>query len=310
MKNANCRNRPAFTLVELLVVIAIIAVLVGLLLPAVQKVREAANRTQCSNNLKQLGLAAINAASTYNSELPPALGTYPAKSKTSGVAPILVWLLPFIEQDAIYLQYTSAVSGGATTYAAFFALYAGTSCPTSIKTFECASDTTIKLGITQTAAGAFSSYGANGLVFGTPLTNGAGTPAVTSNLVLLTGGTKFPSDIPDGTTNTILFSDKLAYCKTSGSVWAENGSVNTASYLAMWPPQGVSVTPDSSPLTFQTNIASATQCSYGYPSSGHTAVLMVGLGDGSARAVSNTVSPVTISQAAIPNDQTPLGSDW
>ncbi len=112
----------AFTLVELLVVIAIIGILIALLLPAVQAAREAARRSQCTNNLKQLALAALNYESTYKTLPPGQMGTSPpgcawnTNTGTCNAAGPIYHMLPFIEQQPLWDQMGSSITAGGTTY--------------------------------------------------------------------------------------------------------------------------------------------------------------------------------------------------
>src|ERR1700754_649154 len=99
--------RLGFTLIELLVVIAIIAILIGLLLPAVQRVREAASRVKCQNNLKQIGVAAHN-YHTSNSRFPPGATATPSQMSVQGV------LLPYVEQSSTYDLFDLTVSAHGT----------------------------------------------------------------------------------------------------------------------------------------------------------------------------------------------------
>ncbi len=123
------QRRRGFTLIELLVVIAIIAILIGLLLPAVQKVREAAARMKCSNNLKQLGLAFHNYAGTNNDKFPNSYLFVTSPSPNAHAWG--VYLLPYIEQDNLFKQYNLNVIFAAGANATVIA--------TPVKTFQCPS---------------------------------------------------------------------------------------------------------------------------------------------------------------------------
>jgi prepilin-type N-terminal cleavage/methylation domain-containing protein len=300
-----CPSRRAFTLVELLVVIAIIAVLVGLLLPAVQKVREAANRAQCQNNLHQMCLASQNAADTNSGELPPAYWYYPSTTIKGDKWLTLVWLLPYIEQQNLF-NWCMSVGKSASV---------GTK--DLVKTYQCPSDVTLKAG--QTALniklGDFGSYAANGQVFGTIITT-PGTTTVTK--FKEQGGTFLSRDIPDGTSNTIFFCEKLAYCDKSvagapynvgATRWGDDGTGHWAALVGN-SNGGLGKLGLSPNLMPEFNINNPSLCDYWQPSSSHAGALIVGLGDGSVRNISQGISQQTFNIAMIPNDGLPLGPDW
>jgi len=191
MSRLSREHRKGFTLIELLVVIAIIAVLIGLLLPAVQKVRQAAARLSCSNNAKQLSLAVNNYASTFKNRLPPltmATNSTPRAGQYNGS--IHFTILPFLEQDSIFRT-------GLATPAATWTGTAGF----PIKVYQCPSDTTMSDGVASndlTSGWAHTSYQANAFLFG-PTASGSGDT------------TPFPiGEIPDGAGNTMMFACSYA----------------------------------------------------------------------------------------------------
>jgi prepilin-type N-terminal cleavage/methylation domain-containing protein len=310
--------KKGFTLIELLVVIAIIGVLIGLLLPAVQKVREAANRTRCSNNVKQISLAVHNYAGVFE-VVPPVWypdsggGTTGSNFGSTHPTPngtMFFFMLPFIEQDPLYRSANGVASNVGKTI---------------IKNFICPTDTsqtTPSWGFSgdpdqQRYQYGSTSYSGNMLVF---------DPKGPSNLT---------RSMPDGTSNTVIFVERFKACQGTmggytGPAWGlhpsyvghawdtpafgyhdyyNQGSSAQSGQIA--DPNFEQNQDPTSPggLPFQANPTFAA-CDWRVPQTAHAGAIVVGLGDGSVRNVAPSVSLTTWRNACTPNDGNPLNSDW
>lgn len=298
-------TRRGFTLIELLVVIAIIAILIGLLLPAVQKVREAAARTTCSNNLKQFTTAIHNYASTYQDKLPAVCTT-----NTSTVNPTWAYagswhfsLLPYMEQDALYRQ------GIATPAATWSAAVTGSTLLVQgqvIKAFRCPSDPNDNNGFpantTNNKAG--TNYSCNFQLFGALTNTGSPVPRFAQFSV---------ANISDGTSNTVACAETSMTCASGGNdtnvtTWAitytsdNDASAVIANTLPMTVPQ----IPVGAWNSTVANVPPTKYRAHGL----HTGQCLVALMDGSIKSVNASIQLTTWQNAFTPADGAVLGSNW
>jgi len=293
----------AFTLIELLVVIAIIAILIALLVPAVQKVREAAARAQCVNNLKQIALGVVNTADTYKGKLPPGVGLYPSDGSpaiNNGDGGLLFHILPFVEQNTLYkasFYGTPQGQDGRNSNLAVYTQWNGTIQAADVPIYSCPSDPTNRNPWGSTA---YTSYAYNGMIFRHNYRWGVSL-------------TRYPAQLTDGTSNTIMMMDGLR--NVSGGWYNER----------FWPDWGgtaydvldnggIPSGANSRIMTFRTmnpngdqhalicgNAYSNNQCDSSAGITPHNGVANVAMCDGSVQTVASTISGAVLWAALTPN---------